>query len=185
MKRLLDWRHMTLGFALAAVSATSQANLFVNPGFETGDFTGWTALGTVTNAQAHSGSFSFAGFSSDNVSQTFAAVATSSISELSFWGKRDGGLFDAVVLTYSDATTENVLVNMIGQGNDWTFVNLTAELDAGKALVGFQIFGTTSGPAFLDDFNLEAARTVAEPSTYALAAIALCAIGFASRRRNG
>ena len=180
-----NWRVAVVGLALTALSAVSQANMFVNPGFETGDFTGWThGGGAVTNAEAHSGAFSFSGFSSDNVSQTFAATATSSILQLSFWGKRNGGLFDLVILTYSDSSTENVLVNTLGRGNDWTFIDLTAELDAGKSLVGFFIYGTTPGPAFLDDFNLETVRVVAEPSSYALIALALLAMGYTARRRK-
>jgi hypothetical protein len=180
-----NWRVAVVGLALTAMSAASQANIFVNPGFETGDFTGWTTTGgVVMNLEAHSGLFSFAGFSADSVSQTFAATATSSILQRSFWGKRNGGLFDLVQLTYSDSSHEDVLVNTLGQGNDWTFIDLTAELDAGKSLVGFLIFGTTPGPAFLDDFNLESVRVVAEPSSYALIALALVAMGFTGRRRK-
>src|SRR5467141_3839244 len=54
--------------ALTAVAALSvaypaSANLITNPGFETGNFTGWTAnsgalvLGTVNGVAPHSGSF--------------------------------------------------------------------------------------------------------------------------------
>src|SRR5262245_25104746 len=55
-------------FALTAVAAVSfaypaKANLITNPGFETGDFTGWTftgvagVLGTFNNVAPHSGNF--------------------------------------------------------------------------------------------------------------------------------
>lgn len=178
-------RSLVLVAALLAASASSQAtNLFVNPGFETGDFTGWTDGGGafVTNIEAHTGQFAFSGFAGGNVVQTFIPVATSSISELSFWGKRSGGLFDAIELIYSDNSTELVLVNMIGGGDDWTFINITGDLDAGKLLTSFQIFGTSPGPAFLDDFNLQVAAAP-EPASLALLGLGLAGLGFSRRRK--
>lgn len=185
--RSTAWRRVAVAAAFVAASTCSQAaNLFLNPGFETGTFADWTtgSAPVVTNTEAHTGKFSFAGMSSDNISQTFAPVATSSITELSFWGKRIGGLFDLVVLTYSDSSSGNVLVNTIGKGDGWTFVDITGDLDAGKSLSGFQIYGTTPGPAYLDDFNLQAAPAIPEPSTYALMILGLGAIGFIGRRRK-
>lgn len=179
-------RPLALVAALAAASASSQAaNLFANAGFETGNLTGWSSTGgSVTGSDAHTGSFSFAGLSADNVSQGFAPVATVGVTELSFWGKRSGGLFDLVILTYSDSSQENVIVNTIGKGDGWTYVNLTAELDAGKSLSNFFIYGTSPGPALLDDFMLNATPAVPEPSTYALMALGLGVIGFFARRRK-
>ncbi|MEO5957701.1 MAG: hypothetical protein ABIR80_01140, partial [Opitutaceae bacterium] len=173
-------RLSTLAAIFAAVVSAHATNILVNPGFETGAFAPWTTsggTGVITNTEAHSGTFSFAAFSSDEVTQTFAPVATSAISELSFWGKRNGGLFDLIILSYSDASSENVLVNTTGQGNGWTFVNITGDLDAGKSLVGFRIYGTTSGPAYLDDFKIEVATATVPESAATLPLLALGLVG--------
>lgn len=179
--------HLVTACSVLVLSLASPllANDFVNSGFETGDFTGWTSGNgaTVTNTESHSGSFSFSGLSNDFVSQSFTAIDTSSISELSLWGKRSGGLFDSVTLTYSDNTTENVLVNTLGGSNDWTFVNLTNDLDPGKSLTGFLIYGTSPGPAYLDDFTLVTASRVPESST-TIAMLGLAIVSLATLRRR-
>ncbi len=176
-----------LAVAAFAVAATSSqaANLFQNGGFESGSFTGWDDAGSaaVTSAQAHTGSYSFAGYTRSTVSQTFAATATSDITEFSFWGKRDGGLYNLVVLSYSDNSVDQFMVNTLGSGDHWTKVDLTSSLAIGKSLLGFQIFGTTPGPSYLDDFTLTTAA-VPEPSTYALLALGLAGIGAVARRRK-
>jgi hypothetical protein len=133
------------------------ANDIVNAGFETGTYSSWTTSGipSITSAEAHTGTFSSANVSNDAVSLSFGAIDVTNITELSFWGKRSGGLFHSIVFGYSDLSTQNELVDTIGKGNDWTFVNLTSFLDTGKSLTSFQVFGTSPGPAYLDDFKLE------------------------------
>ncbi len=173
------------GAAFFVASASSQAsNLFQNPGFETGDFTGWISGGgskTVTSAEAHTGNYSFAGQALDFASQPFTPIPTSSISELSFWGKRDGGLANAVTLSYSDTSSELIIVNKIPIGSsDWTFINLIDYLDDGKLLTGFHIYGTSPGPAYLDDFNLQPGQRpspVPEASSYLACALLLAPFG--------
>ena len=67
-KRKQPWKALSrILFALTAVAALSlaypaSANLITNPGFETGDFTGWTHLGgavvgTFDGVAPHSGNF--------------------------------------------------------------------------------------------------------------------------------
>ena len=71
---------------IAAVPAVAQTNLLVNPGFETGNLSGWTcsSLDSVVSSPVHSGSHALAGAasSSDNAqcSQTVSVQPSTSYS---------------------------------------------------------------------------------------------------------
>ncbi len=82
---------LVLGLVAVPAQAT---NVLSNPGFETGTFNPWTISGTptVTSAQARSGTYSDPAFAADLIKQTFGAVSTSQITEVSFWAVRDGGV---------------------------------------------------------------------------------------------
>jgi hypothetical protein len=80
---------------MAATSQLVSANLIVNPGFETGDFTGWTVSPAVSlsslavvASSAHSGtytvSFGASGVDLDVISQSIATTQ-GTLYELSFW----------------------------------------------------------------------------------------------------
>ena len=170
---------------LASLSVPAQAaNVLTNAGFESGSLTPWTANnGTpvVTSAQAHSGTYSVAELGGDEVKQTFSAIATSNISEVSLWALRDGGPFDAYEFFYSDSTSASFVLNALG-ASGWNQYNLTSNLAAGKSLIGFGIFGTSPGPTYLDDFLISTGAAVPEPSTWAMMLLGFGAIGFAMRR---
>jgi hypothetical protein len=178
-------KYVIAAVALASLSVPAQAsNVLTNAGFESGSLAPWTTNSgtpTVTSAQAHTGTYSVAEFSSDQVKQTFSAIATSDISEVSFWALRDGGPFDQYTFFYSDSTSANFLLDALG-ASGWNQYNVTSNLAAGKSLTGFAIFGTSPGPAYLDDFVINTGAAVPEPSTWAMVLLGFGAIGFAMRR---
>ena len=168
-------------FCAALAGSASAANVLVNPGFETGSLAPWFANnGTpfVTNNEFHTGTFSAAGFSNDEIRQNFAPVATSDISEVSFWVKRPTFPFDQYSFYYNDAPTFTSTIT--GVGSDWEFFNLTSLLTPNAHLTGFSIYGTSTGPAFMDDFMINA-NNIPEPSSLALIAAAI--VGATARRR--
>jgi len=177
-----------LGLLVAGMMAVpvgaSAAQILVNGGFETGTYAPWLiSLGTnssVTTAEAHSGSYSSAQFGDDSIRQNFAPIPTSAITEVSFWVKRLGGPFSAYSFFYEDGSTE--FSAAVGNGNDWVFFDVTAELDVGKNLTGFEISGTTDGPAYLDDFNIVA--NLPEPGTLALLGLGLAGLAATRRRKQ-
>lgn len=163
---LTAWRHtrgsylcktgLAAALLLGSIASLS-ANEFVNAGFETGNYTGWITAGdlSLTNLEAHTGTYSSAQQSNGRISQTFAALDVTSIAELSFWGKREGGLFNQVEFGYSDFTTDSTIVDTIGGSSEWSFIDLTSFLLPGKSLTSLLVYGTSPGPAYLDDFKLE------------------------------
>jgi hypothetical protein len=170
-------------FLTTTPATTFAQNILVNPGFETGSLAPWfanTGNPQISNANAHTGTWSVAAFGGDEIRQNFDPITTSSITEVSFWVQRNGGPFDQFTFYYSDNTSEDLFIT--GTGDQWQFFNVTSDLDPGKSLTAFSIFGTSSGPAFLDDFTIAAA--VPEPSTYALLAATLAsAAAYRYRRR--
>jgi hypothetical protein len=178
-------RHAPMAALAGMLSCAGSAyavNVLVNPGFETGNLAPWFGdfgAPTVTNADAHSGSFSAAAEGGDSIRQNFAPVLTSDITQVSAWIKRPPFQFSQYSFYYNDNPTTTFLIQ--GNSSNWDFFDITGNLTPGKHLTGFSIFGTSPGPAFMDDFTIDA-NVVPEPASAALAALA--AVGVASRRRT-
>ena len=169
--------------ALAGIlfcASAHAANILVNPGFETGSLAPWFANSgapTVSNADPHTGVFSSSQFGGDSIRQNFAPIPNSDITEVSVWIKRPPFQFSQYSFYYSDSTSSTHLIQ--GNSSDYDQFNLTSNLTPGKSLTGFSIFGTSAGPAFLDDFVID---VIPEPSG---ALLALAAIAGAAVRRRG
>jgi hypothetical protein len=170
------------GVCVICADARAAVMLLGNPGFETGSLSPWTVndgAPFVTNAQAHTGTFSCSALGGDEIKQTFSPVATSDIVEVSLWVKRTNGPFNEYRFYYSDFP-ETVLL-LSGPSSNWSFFNLTANLAPGKHLSGFSIYGTEPGPAYLDDFTI----ATPEPSGALLAVAGLVGAAVGRGRRNG
>lgn len=152
---------MLRGLAVVTVlglgASLASAGILGNAGFESGSLPPWFAdFGSpfVTSTEAHTGTFSVAAFGGDSIRQNFTAFPASAITEVSIWVKRAGGAFNQYSFYYDDGSVGTFLINDIGGGDGWKLHNLTANLNGSKNLSGFSIFGTSSGPAYMDDITI-------------------------------
>jgi hypothetical protein len=166
----------TLAFSASPAEA---GNILQNPGFETGDFTGWDdvfsccppdGLLTVTGESPHSGAF-VADFNAPGslidpqtmaLGQSFPAISTEDVNEVSYWMRStagDGGgcQFRAM---YSDGTF--TASNCPAVGAEWQKVDVTGILTPGKLLSKILILNGSppeteeANRDFFDDFVVDA-----------------------------
>ena len=178
----------TVSVVATLAAGSAKADLIVNGGFETRDFTGWTLSGEtgftlITNIVVHSGSFSAESGPTQSLgflSQTLATTPGANYT-ITFWlaNGDDEGLNEFDVewngTTLSDQTNlpffEDVIpyiVNVIGTGSD----TLT---------FSFFIPGNFF---FLDDVSVNPTVSVPEPSSIALLFGGLVGLDWVLRRRR-
>jgi hypothetical protein len=146
--------------ALTAVAALSvahpaSANLITNPGFETGDFTGWTVsgttsvVGTASGISPHSGSFQALSSFTATISQTLATMAGQSYT-VNFWAT------GSALSTFSVSWNGSPVFAHLFPGNtpytEFTF-NVTAS--SASTNLAFNLGGTPN--LFLDDVSVNPA----------------------------
>jgi hypothetical protein len=182
MKRSV-WLAALAALALG-VSHASAGNLLVNPGFETGDFTGWTQSGNtgftgVDSSSPHTGNFNVdtgpvgsLGF----ISQTVATTGGSHY-VLSGWLQSDGATPNEFVIQFNGVT----VLDLVDEPQHGYVLESVMVVGTGNDTVSF---GFRNDPGFFqfDDANLS---SVPEPTSMMLCGIGLVGLsGYALRRRN-
>ncbi|MEM9420853.1 MAG: PEP-CTERM sorting domain-containing protein [Planctomycetota bacterium] len=173
----------------------AQGNILVNPGFETGDLTGWdepvvnnnpwSVLGFARTGShsAYSAPMPTAGPS--NLYQSFDPVPVDQITEAGYWYFHMGGtgsVGSAVTLTFDDAT--QVQDTLFAADPEyvqfqWAYRDLTPTLSGytDKSLTQISFFTGVNKAKYIDDVVI----SVPEPSVLAL--IGLGTLAMLPRRR--
>ena len=129
-----------------AATTTSGYNRMVNPGFETGDFSGWTPSATVQVTSnllyVHSGSYAAMGGGCDpfTLQQDFPfPIPGSSIQSVQFWYSKYSdsyyGNHDSVQVVYSDRTFNQT--SLPATGGPWILIHLS--VDRTRQVTGIKI----------------------------------------------
>jgi hypothetical protein len=165
------------------LAGSLRANLIVNPGFETGDYTGWTLSNSqgpgyngISNIVPHSGTYSaYFGQASGlvDLSQTVTTVPGQSY-YLSFWIGNHAGTTpqNEFQLTWGSTTPiDNFNVNSMA----WTQIQGVVVATQTQTLLQFG-FNNVPGWWNLDDVSLTATPEPATAAMLGLAALALAAL---------
>ena len=178
-----------LFFALTAVAALSvaypaKANLITNPGFETGNFTGWTGIsnadvtGTALGVAPHSGSFQAAFTDPSSISQSVATTAGQSYT-ISFFYAVSGSPSPNLALNVTWGGS--VFGYLFHSASAYTEYSITVPAFASSTTLAF---GTTGpgGFSFLDDVSVTPTTVPDGGTTVSLLGCAL--VGLAGLRRK-
>ena len=172
-------------FGLLAPTNVARANLITNPGFETGDFSGWIQFGNVgftgvDGGLPHSGSFSaFLGpvGSLGFLSQTLATTPGQGY-DLRYFLQSDGGTPNQFQVSWNGSVISNQS-NLAAFGyTEFDFLNLLATSPTTPLVFGFR-----NDPGFLhlDDVAVNATP---EPTTLLLLGTTMTGLGLARWRRR-
>jgi glucuronoarabinoxylan endo-1,4-beta-xylanase len=172
-------------FALASLvlwgrSAAAQANLLTNPGFETGNTTGWFAFGSPTltaeNTVVHSGSYACA---VTTRTATYMGAAQSMLGLLqsgqtynvSAWVMLDGGSSQTMQLTLQDTVGSSTTYTEIASGtvtaSGWTQLSGTYTYtgSGSDSALNFyiEVPSSTTNSYYLDDANFAEGIMITNP----------------------
>jgi hypothetical protein len=166
----------------------ARANLITNGGFETGDFSGWTVLGTDNDVVGsnpftapHSGNFqALFGFGPNSITQNVTTTPGASY-VLNFWlaaAVREGGSPFVSVSWGGSTVFSDFLTSPFGY-TEYTF---TVNASSPATQLQFQFFSIFGNLFYLDDISVTPAGVPDGGSTVSLLGFAL--LGLAVLRRK-
>ncbi len=178
--------------ALTAVAALSvahpaSANLITNPGFETGDFTGWSKVGglvagTINGVSPHSGNFQ-AIFSADGLALTQSVATTPGASyTIDFWlaSSLQPGSPNSLVVTWGGSTILSLTNQSLFGYTEYTFTE-TASTASTALLFNFT---TSQGAWHLDDVSVNPAGVGVPDGGSTVSLLGCALLGLAALRRK-
>ena len=151
-------------------SCSCSAAVILNGGFEDGVLAPWyQGVGSldfitdeywnVASNRSFTGNYSATNVGNNELRQDFTPVASSQITEISFYLLNDTLAVDtAIQLHYSDGSSNQILLSGVSTGV-WEYMNVTGSLDFNKNLSGISFFGVRSGDPggirlYLDDITI-------------------------------
>ncbi len=176
--------------AITAAAALSfahpaSANLITNPGFETGDFTGWTHVGGLVSGTAsgiapHSGNFQ-AIFSADGLALTQSVATTPGASyTIDFFLAQAGGAPNSFSVSWGGSTIFS-LTNQSSFGyTEYTFTE-TASTASTALLFNFT---TSQGAWHLDDVSVNPAGVGVPDGGTTVSLLGCALLGLVALRRK-
>lgn len=142
-------------------AAATDRELLVNPGFETGRIEPWlTSNWIVDTIYPHGGRYCASDVGNFWIMQWFDSTPGGEIQSISFWARQpDQPAAQAYDFFYSDGTYDEYVQF---PSPDWAHFDVTHNLNRGKNLIGFRIWGYSGGgpgpdSTYIDDVSIQVA----------------------------